>query len=289
MTTSEPRTLRGATILMSGGSRGIGLAIALRAARDGANIALLAKTAEPSAALSGTIHTAVEAIEQAGGRGLAIVGDVRSDSSIDEAVARTVERFGGIDIVVNNASALAPWSTADLQPKQYDLMQDINTRGTFMLTRAALPHLERSSRASVLTLSPPLNLASSYWLSRFPGYLISKYGMSLTTLAFAAEFADLDIRVNSLWPRTVIATDAVGNLLGGGETLQKARVPGIMADAAYCVLTSSDPSLTGRLLIDDDVLTDAGVTDFDQYAVAGPGAELEPDFFLEDPAESVAS
>src|SRR5829696_4379337 len=269
-----PGSLEGRTLFISGGSRGIGLAIALRAARDGANVALLAKTSAPSSVLTGTVHTAAAAIEEAGGRALAVVGDVRSDESIAEAVARTVEAFGGIDICVNNASALVAAGTAVLEPKQYDLMQDINVRGTFMLTKACMPYLARSPSAHVLTLSPPLNLSSSYWLAKFPGYLMSKYGMSLSTLAFAAEFAQHGIRVNSLWPRTVIATDAVGNLLGGEETLRRARTPAIMADAAHSILTSPDHRLTGRLLIDEEVLRESGISDFEGYAVAGPGAEL---------------
>jgi citronellol/citronellal dehydrogenase len=281
------RSLRGRTVVMSGGSRGIGLAIALRAASDGANIVFLAKTGAPKEGLSGTVHSAVEAVEAAGGRGLAVVGDVRSDADIDTAVARAVDTFGGIDICINNASALVPLGTAELTPKQYDLMQDVNVRGTFMLTRACRAHLARSDAAHVLTLSPPLNVSSPYWLARFPGYLMSKYGMSLATLAFAEEFRSLGIAVNALWPRTTIATDAVGNLLGGDAALVRSRTPAIMADAAHHILTSGDLDVTGELLIDEDVLRGAGVTDIDSYAVGDP-EDLEADFFL-DPLPSRTS
>lgn len=281
MTATQTQSLRGRTIVISGGSRGIGLAIAIRAARDGANIALLAKTDTPVAGLRGTVHTAAESIVAAGGRALAVVGDVRSAEDVAGAVELAVAKFGGIDICINNASALVPLGTAELSAKQYDLMQDVNTRGTFLLTKACLPHLSASSKAKVLTLSPPLNLTSHRWLAQFPGYLLSKYGMSLCTLAFAAEFRELGIAVNSLWPRTTIATDAVGNLLGGDEAIRRARHPEIMADAAYAILTSTDPEITGRLLIDEDVLRETGVRDFDRYAVNGAGALLDEDFFLD--------
>lgn len=281
--TATTRSLKGAIILMSGGSRGIGLAILERAARDGANVVILAKTDRPDPRLEGTVHTAVEHLEAAGGQALAVVGDVRSDDDVERAVQQAADRFGGIDIVINNASALVPLPTEELTPKQYDLMQDINTRGTFMLTRAALPYLRQSKRPDVLTLSPPLNLTSQYWLGKFPGYLLSKYGMSLATIAFAAEFADAGIRVNGLWPKTTIATDAVKNILGGDEALNRARSPQIVADAAHAVLTSPDRLLTGKLLIDEDILRDVGVTDFTQYRLSESDAALELDFFLEDP------
>ena len=280
MTNTVP-ALRGRTILMSGGSRGIGLAIALRAARDGANVALLAKTGEPSSKLAGTVFTAAEEIEQAGGRALPVMGDVRSDEDIARAVQRTADAFGGIDILVNNASALVQASTADITPKQYDLVQDVNTRGTFMLTKAALPHLRRSDHAKVLTLSPPLVLDSPFWLAHFPAYLLSKYGMSLCTLAFAEEFRDDGIAVTSLWPRTTIATDAVRNLLGGDEALVRARIPAIVADAAHEILRREGLALSGHHLIDEEVLRDAGVSDFTGYAADGIGDRLESDFFLD--------
>lgn len=273
--------LQNKTIVMSGGSRGIGLAIALRAAADGANIVLLAKTAEPHPKLDGTIFQAAEQIEAAGGQALPIVGDVRSDESISAAVRAAVDRFGGIDICINNASALRLEGTLALTPSQYDLMQSINTRGTFMLTRACLPHLLEAENPHVLTLSPPLNLTSPRWLARFPGYLLSKYGMSLVTLSVAAEFAERGVAVNSLWPRTTIGTDAVKNLLGGQKGLARTRRPEIMADAAHVLLTAPSTQRTGQLLIDENVLRASGITDFAPYAFAGADAELEGDFFLD--------
>jgi citronellol/citronellal dehydrogenase len=273
-------TLTGKTIVMSGGSRGIGLAIALRAARDGANIVLIAKTADPDPRLHGTVFSAATEIERAGGHAAPVVGDIRTDESIELAVTTALDRFGGIDVCVNNASALSPLPTLQLTPKRYDLMQDVNTRGTFMLTRACLPHLLRSPSPHVLTLSPPLNLAA-HWLARFPGYLLSKYGMTLATLAFAAEFGEQGIAANCLWPRTTIATDAVANLLGGEQALRHARTPAIVADAAYAILTPDGQPVTGRTLIDDEVLRERGVTDFARYAVSGVDAALDGDFFLD--------
>ena len=272
--------LTGKTIVMSGGSRGIGLAIALRAARDGANIVLIAKTADPDPRLHGTVFTAAAEIERAGGHAAPVVGDIRSDESIELAVTTALDRFGGIDVCVNNASALSPLPTLELTPKRYDLMQDVNTRGTFMLTRACLPHLLRSPSPHVLTLSPPLNLAA-HWLAKFPGYLLSKYGMTLATLAFAAEFSEQGIAANCLWPRTTIATDAVANLLGGEQALRHARTPAIVADAAYAILTPEGQPVTGRTFIDDEVLRERGVTDFARYAVSGVDAGLDGDFFLD--------
>jgi citronellol/citronellal dehydrogenase len=274
------RTLSGTTIMVSGGSRGIGLAIAVRAARDGANVVLLAKTDQPHPRLSGTIHTAADSIRAAGGNALAVVGDVRSDESIAEAVAAAVAEFGGIDVCLNNASVLMPVKTAELDPKRYDLMQDVNTRGTFMLSRACLPHLLQSQNPHILTLSPPINLHPR-WLGTFPGYLIAKYGMTLATLGFAAEYADRGIAANTLWPRTAIATDAVGNLLGGEETLARTRTPEIMADAAYAILTTPSAERSGQTLIDDEVLAAVGVTDLSGYAHRPGATEFEPDFFLD--------
>jgi len=271
--------LRGRTILMSGGSRGIGLAIALRAARDGANIALLAKTDQPHPRLSGTIHTAAAEIDAAGGSALAIVGDVRDADSIEQAVQATVERFGAIDIVVNNASAIDLSSSVDLAVKKFDLMMQIEVRGTFLLTRAAIPHLRESDHAHILTLSPPLNL-SKRWLGAHVGYMLAKYGMTLAALGFAAEFESDRIASNTLWPRTTIATAAVQNLLGGDETMRRSRAPEIMGDAAYAVLRREPMEQTGQSLIDDEVLAAAGVTDLSVYQ-QGDGAELLPDFFLD--------
>jgi citronellol/citronellal dehydrogenase len=219
-------------VLMSGGSRGIGLAIALRLARDGANVTFLAKTADPHPKLPGTVHAAVAEVEQAGGRGLAVVGDVRNDADIERAVAAAIEAFDGIDILVNNASAIDLSKTTELSMKRYDLMQDVNCRGTFALSRAALPYLRRSANPHILTLSPPLNLAPR-WMGAHLGYTLSKYGMSLCTLGLSAEFAADGIGVNSLWPRSTIATAAVDNLLGGAAAIARSRRPEIMADAAW--------------------------------------------------------
>jgi len=271
-------TLEGKTILMSGGSRGIGLAIGVRAARDGANVAVMAKTSEPHPKLPGTIHTAVEEIEAAGGKGLAILGDVRDNDSIDEAVAKTVEAFGGIDICVNNASAINISKTPDLDPKRYDLMQDINTRGTFMLSRACIPHLEQSDNAHILTLSPPIDL-NPKWAGGQLGYTIAKYGMSLCTLGLAEELKDREIAANSLWPRTLIATAAVMNLLGGEAAMNQSRTPAIVADAAYAILTRPAAECTGNFFIDDEVLAEEGVTDLERYR-AGTG-EPVVDLFLD--------
>jgi citronellol/citronellal dehydrogenase len=273
-----PSTLEGKTILMSGGSRGIGLAIAVRAARDGANVAIMAKTDQPHPKLPGTIHTAVTEVEEAGGRGLAILGDVRDDQSIADAVARTVEAFGGIDVCVNNASAINISKTPDLDPKRYDLMQDINTRGTFMLSRACIPHLTKSDNAHILTLSPPINLDPK-WAGGQLGYTIAKYGMSLCTLGLAEELEDRRIAANSLWPRTLIATAAVLNLLGGEAAMNQSRTPEIVSDAAHAILTRPAAECTGNFFIDDEVLAEEGVTDFEQYR-AGTG-EPAVDLFLD--------
>lgn len=269
-------------MLISGGSRGIGLAIALRAAQDGANIVLLAKTATPHPKLDGTIHTAADRIRAAGGNALPVVGDVRDDGSIAEAVAGAVETFGGIDIVVNNASAIDLAGSADLAAKRYDLMQDINVRGTFMLSRAALPALTESENPHILSLAPPLNPTPN-WLGRHTGYSVSKFGMTMVTLGLAAEFRELGVAANTLWPRTAIATAAVRNLLGGDASIARARTPQICADAAYLVATSPARQLTGRTLIVEEVLAEAGVTDLSGYA-ARPGTPddaLLPVFFLD--------
>ena len=277
--TSTDRTLQGRTILMSGGSRGIGLAIALRAARDGANVALLAKTDQPHPRLEGTIHTAAAAIEEAGGQALPVLGDVRSEESVAEAVARTVERFGGIDVVVNNASAIDLSATPELSMKSYDLMQDINCRGSFLLARTAFPHLQASEAAHVLTLSPPINLAPR-WAGAHLGYTIAKYGMSLVTLGLAEEWREHGIAANSLWPRTTIATAAVANLLGGDAAIARTRSPEIMADAAHAVLTRDPREATGGFLIDDEVLAEEGVTDLSGYG--GDPDQLDIDLFLDE-------
>ena len=271
-------TLQGRTILMSGGSRGIGLAIALRAAADGANVALLAKTDQPHPALEGTIHTAAAEIEAAGGKALPVVGDVRSEESVREAVAATVERFGGIDIVVNNASAVDVSPARKLPMKKYDLMQEVNTRGTYLLTAAAIEHLERAENPHVLTMSPPLNLDPK-WFGPHTAYSISKYGMSMVTLGLAEELREAGIAVNSLWPRTIIATAAIRNVLGGEAAMARARDPRIMGDAAHAILTRPAREATGTFFVDDEVLAAAGITDLSVYG--GSPETLQPDIFLD--------
>lgn len=275
-------SLAGRTLLISGGSRGIGLAIAVRAARDGANVALLAKTDAPHPKLEGTVHTAAAAIEAAGGRALPIVGDVRSDADIARAVAATAAAFGGIDIVVNNASVIDLSGTLDLAEKRYDLMQDVNVRGTFMLSRAAVPWLRRADNPHILSLSPPLNLAPK-WLGAFPGYLLAKYGMTLATLGLGAEFAADGIAANTLWPRTTIATAAVRFALGGDQMMRGSRTPELYADAAHLVLCRDSRAYTGQSLIVEDVLAEAGISDLSGYAaVPGtPEQDLQPDIFLD--------
>jgi citronellol/citronellal dehydrogenase len=275
-------TLAGKTILMSGGSRGIGLAIALRAARDGANIAILAKTDTPHPRLEGTVHTAAAAIVEAGGRALPIVGDVRNEDDITQAVLTTQGEFGGIDIVVNNASVIDLSGSLDLATKRYDLMQDVNVRGTFLLSRAAVPMLKDAANPHILSLSPPLNITPR-WLGAHPGYSLAKFGMTMVTLGLAEEFAASGIAANTLWPRTTIATAAVQNILGGERIMAASRTPEIYADAAYAVLTTSSSARTGQTLIVEDVLAEAGVTDFARYAaVPGtPDEALFPDIFLD--------
>ena len=275
------RTLAGKTILVSGGSRGIGLAIALRAARDGANIVLLAKTAAPHPKLEGTIYTAAEQVEAAGGRAVPVVGDLRSDEDVTRAVSEAAAAFGGIDAVVNNASAIDLSPTAKITMKRYDLLQDINARGTFALTRAALPHLEAAANPHILTLSPPLNL-NPRWAGAHLAYTLSKYGMSLCTLGFADEFADKGIAANSLWPRTTIGTAAIRNLLGGEAAVAKARTPDIMADAAHAILTRDSRTCSGNFYTDEDVLREEGITDFARYRLAAREEDLDLDFFLPD-------
>jgi citronellol/citronellal dehydrogenase len=267
-------------MFMSGGSRGIGLAIALRAARDGANVALIAKTTEPHPKLEGTIYTAAEQIEQAGGRALPLPGDIRNEDQVLDAVAKTVEQFGGIDIVVNNASAIQIQGSEALPMKRYDLMQDINTRGTFLVSRACVPHLKKGTNPHVLTLSPPLNM-KPHWFQHHLGYTIAKYGMSMCTLGMAAEYADDGIAFNSLWPRTIIATAAVQNLLGGDEAMARSRKPEILADAAHAILVRDSRSASGNFYIDDEVLAEEGVTDLSGYTY-GDGSGLQTDIFLDE-------
>jgi len=272
--------LAGRTMVISGGSRGIGLAIALRAARDGANIAVIAKTAEPHPRLPGTVFTAAEEIEHAGGAALPLVGDIRHDDVVFAAVETAAEEFGGIDICVNNASAINLSGTLDLDMKRYDLMQDINTRGTYLLSKACIPHLKRSDNPHILTMSPPLNMAR-HWFQNHAAYTISKYGMSMCTLGMAAEFADAGIAVNSLWPRTIIATAAIQNLLGGDEAMARARTPEIVGEAAHRILTRDSRECTGNFFVDEDVLAEAGITDLSAYQY-GDGTGLQRDIFLDE-------
>jgi citronellol/citronellal dehydrogenase len=273
-------SLSGRTIIMSGGSRGIGLAIAVRAARDGANVALLAKTGDPDPRLPGTIHTAAAEIEAAGGQALPILGDVRDDSTVAAAVEQTVARFGGIDIVVNNASAIALHNIGELPAKRYDLMLDINARGTFALTSLALPHLLNSDNAHVLTLSPPLNL-DRRWLRDHAPYTVSKYAMTMLTLGVAESRREAGVAANCLWPRTLIATAAVQNLLGGDESMAGARTPEIVADAAHAILVRDARECTGNTFIDEEVLAEIGAHDFGRYRFGdGSEDELVTDIFL---------
>ena len=272
-------TLKGKTLFISGGSRGIGLEIALRAARDGANVALIAKTGEPHPQLPGTVFTAAEAIEAAGGRALPVVGDIRDAAQVESAVAATVKRFGGVDVCVNNASAINLAGTEALDMKRYDLMQDINTRGTFVVSRACIPHLKRAENPHILTLSPPISLEPR-WLGPHVAYTIAKYGMSLCALGFAAELRDDGIASNALWPRTLIATAAVQNLLGGDEAMATSRKPQLYADAAYAVITRPSRECTGNTFLCEDVLAEEGVTDMDRYAYV-PGSTPQVDLFVD--------
>src|SRR3954454_18597632 len=270
-------TLTDRTLVVSGGSRGIGLAIALGAAKRGANVVLLAKTAEPHPKLPGTVHTAVADVEAAGGKGVAVVGDVRKEEDVQRAVDTAVEHFGGIDIVINNPSAIATEPTEELSAKKFDLMMDINIRGTFLLTKAALPHLRKSANAHVVTLAPPMNM-NSHWLGAHPTYTLSKYGMTLLSLGWAAEYADAGIGFSCLWPETYIATSAVANLADGDALVSASRSPAIMADAAAAILTRPATEVNGQCFVDADVLTAAGVTDLSRY---GGGDDPIWDIFLD--------
>jgi citronellol/citronellal dehydrogenase len=256
------------TVVVSGGSRGIGLAIALGAAKRGANVVLLAKTAEPHTKLPGTVHTAVAEVEAAGGKGVAVVGDVRKEEDVQRAVDTAVEHFGGIDVVVNNASAIATEPTEQLSVKKFDLMMDINIRGTFLLTKAALPHLRKSPNAHVITLAPPLNM-NPHWLGAHPSYTLSKYGMTLLSLGWAEEFRQerggAGIGFACLWPETYIATSAVANAPGFQEMLDRSRDPQIMGDAAVEILSRPPAEVNGQCFIDADILASAGVTDLSGY------------------------
>jgi citronellol/citronellal dehydrogenase len=273
-------SLAGKTLFITGASRGIGLAIALRAARDGANIAIAAKTSEPHPKLAGTIYTAAEEIERAGGKALPLVVDVRDEAMVKDALGKTATRFGGIDIVVNNASAIQLTPVADTDMKRFDLMHQVNARGTFVVSKWAIPHLERAANPHILMISPPLDMKEK-WFAPYTGYAMAKFGMSLVVLGLAGEVRPKGIAVNALWPRTVIATAAVQNLLGGDAMIRRARKPEIMADAAYAIFSKAARELTGRFLIDDDVLAQSGVDDLDRYRV-DPTQPLAPDLFVPD-------
>jgi citronellol/citronellal dehydrogenase len=270
-------SLAGKTLFITGASRGIGLAIALRAARDGANIAVAAKTVTPDPRLPGTIFTAAEEIEKAGGKALPIACDIRDEQSVEKAVADTAAKFGGIDILVNNASAISLTGTLQTPMKRFDLMNQINQRGTFMVSQKALPHLLKAANPHVLNLSPPLDFDVK-WFANHPAYTLAKYSMSVYAWAMAAEFKG-KVAFNCLWPRTGIATAAIRNVLGGDEGMKACRKPEIMADAAYAIFNRPAKDCTGTFFIDDEVLTAEGVTNFDQYAVS-PGTPLMPDFFV---------
>jgi citronellol/citronellal dehydrogenase len=271
--------LAGKTLFVTGASRGIGLAIAKRAARDGANVAVVAKTQEPHPKLEGTIETAAAEIEAAGGRALALPCDIRFEDEVERAVAATVEAFGGIDICVNNASALSLSPIEDTSMKRFDLMLGVNTRGTFLVTKSCLPHLRKAENPHVLMLSPPLDMKPQ-WFAGHVAYSIAKYGMSLVVLGLAEELKGDGIAVNALWPRTTIATAAIRNILGGDEVVRMSRTPDILADAAHLALSQEARTFTGNFLIDDSFLYEAGgVRDFERYSVV-PGTALAPDFFV---------
>jgi citronellol/citronellal dehydrogenase len=273
-------TLKSRTLFISGASRGIGLAIALRAARDGANIAIAAKTSAPNPKLEGTIFTAAEKIEAAGGKALPIACDIRMDDQVEAAVAKTVETFGGIDICINNASAIDLRPTATLQMKRYDLMQSINARGTFLVSKTCIPHLKKGTNPHILMLSPPLDI-NPKWFAPNVAYAMAKFNMSIIALGLSGELAGDGIGVNTLWPRTIVATAAIQNLLGGDAMMRMSRTPDIMADAAHAILTQDAKTFTGRFCIDDNLLYEHGERDFDKYRV-DPTCDLIPDIFVPD-------
>ncbi len=273
-------SLQGKTLFISGGSRGIGLAIALRAARDGANVTIAAKTAQPHPRLPGTIYTAAEEIEKAGGRALPVICDIREEGQVAEAVEKTVERFGGIDICVNNASAIQLTGTLETDMKRYDLMQQVNARGTFLVSKMCIPHLRLAKNPHILNLAPPLDMKAK-WFGSHVAYTMAKFGMSMCTLGMSAEFAGDGIAVNSLWPLTAIDTAAVRNLLGGASVAAQSRSPAIVADAAYAIFNQPSREATGNFYIDEEVLRAEGVTDFSKYA-SGSDGPLVADFFVPD-------
>jgi citronellol/citronellal dehydrogenase len=273
-------SFKGKTLFITGASRGIGLAIGLRAAREGANVAIIAKTTEPHPKLPGTIYTAAEEIEAAGGKALPIACDIRFEEQVEDAVAKTVERFGGIDACINNASAITLTPVLQTDMKRYDLMNQINTRGTFLCSKATAPHLAKSANGHILNMAPPLDM-NPRWFAKTTAYTIAKFGMSMCTLGMAEEFRSLWIGVNSLWPLTAIDTAAVRNVLGGDSMAHASRKPEILADAAAEILSRPAAECTGNFFIDEEVLKEAGVTDFSKYAY-DPSAALVPDFFVPD-------
>lgn len=278
-------TLAGKTIVITGASRGIGLAVALRAAQDGANIAILAKTVEEDPRLPGTIFTAAKEIEERGGKALALKCDVRSEEEVKDAIKQTAEKFGGIDVLINNASAISLTPTEATEMKRFDLMSQVNGRATFMCSKFAIPFLKKANNPHILNMSPPLNM-NPRWFGPHLAYTMAKYNMSLCTLGMAEELKKSGIAVNSLWPETGIATAAVLNLLGGEEAMKKCRKPEIVADAAYWILTQKSAEVTGNFFVDSEVLRAAGVEDLSVYA-CDPNGELMRDFFL-DPVKQEA-
>ena len=278
------KNLKNKTLFVSGASRGIGLAIAKRAAEDGTNIILAAKTAEPNPKLPGTIYTAADEIVEAGGQALPVICDIRDEENVRSAVNKGIEHFGGIDICINNASAIQLTGTLQTDMKRYDLMNQINARGTFLVSKVCLPHLLKSDNPHILNLSPPLDMDPK-WFGPHVAYTMAKFGMSLCVLGMAEEFKEEGVAVNALWPRTAVATAAIKNALGGDSIMNISRSPKIMADAAYVILTKDSREFTGNFCIDDNLLAENGVTDFSQYAEV-PFSELAPDFFVPDDIEA---
>jgi citronellol/citronellal dehydrogenase len=275
--TDRSDALKDRTLVVSGGSRGIGLAIALGAAKHGANVVLLAKTAEPHPKLPGTVYTAVADVEAVGGKAVAVVGDVRKEEDVQRAVEAAVSNFGGVDICINNASAISTDPTEELSAKKFDLMQDINIRGTFLLTKACLPYLRKSPGAHVITIAPPLNM-NPYWLGKHPAYTLSKYGMTLLSLGWAAEYADAGIGFSCLWPETYVATTAVANSADAESAMAASRSPDIMADSAVEILIRKPADVNGKTYLDVDILAEAGVQDLSRY---GGGADPIMDIFVD--------
>jgi len=274
-------TLAGKTLFITGASRGIGLAIAKRAAQDGANVAIAAKTAEPHPKLEGTIYTAAEEIEKAGGKALPLIVDVRYEDQVEAAIEKTVSTFGGLDILINNASAIGLTSTLETPMKRYDLMNQINARGTYLCSQKAIPHLKKADNPHILTLSPPLNMDPK-WFKHYVAYTMAKYGMSMCVLGMSEEFKDEGIAVNALWPQTGVATAALQNTEGGDELMRISRTTDIMSDAAHVILTKDSKSFTGQFVIDEQILREQGETDFQKYKACPdtPDSELLVDLFL---------